>query len=105
MITLSPLRWGKPYESLDFIDVVHFDTGEPMARIGTVGGGIVTRDLRQAEKARDALLQIPIADLLGMCEKAGELFKTADLSVGDAVQSVDDFVHQQSASTATRVAA
>ena len=41
MITLSPLRWGKPYESLDFTDVVHFDTGEPIARVGNVGGGIV----------------------------------------------------------------
>ena len=39
MITLSPLRWGKPYESLDFTDVVHFDTGEPIARVGNVGGG------------------------------------------------------------------
>jgi acyl-CoA reductase-like NAD-dependent aldehyde dehydrogenase len=99
MITLSPLRWGKPYDSLDFIDVVHFDSGEPMARIGTVGGGIVTRDLRQAEKARDALLQVPTTELLRMCVKAAELFKTAELSVGDQMQSVDDFVHQQSAST------
>ena len=51
MITLSPLRWGKPYESLDFIDVVHFDTGEPIAKIGTVGGGIVGRDMRQGAQS------------------------------------------------------
>ncbi len=99
MITLSPLRWGKPYESLDFIDVVHFDTGEPIAKIGTVGGGVVTRDLRQAEKARDALLEVPIAELIRMCGQAAELFQSADLPVGDKLQSVDDFVHQQSAST------
>lgn len=99
MITLSPMRWGKPYESLESIDVVHFDTGEPIAKIGTVGGGIVTRDLRQADKARDALLQVPIPELIAMCKKAAELFKTASLRVGDSMQSVDDFVHQQSAST------
>lgn len=99
MITLSPLRWGKPYESLEHIDVVHFDTGEPMARIGTVGGGIVTRDLRQAEKARAALLEVPPRQLLGMCVQAAELFKSGDLQVGDQTQSVDDFVRQQSAST------
>ncbi len=99
MITLSPLRWGKPYESLDAIHVVHFDTGEPMAKIGTVGGGIVTRDMRQADKAREALRQIPVPELLEMCKKAAELFKTASLPVGDSMQSVDDFVHQQSAST------
>ncbi len=99
MITLSPLRWGKPYESLEAIEVVHFDTGQPMAKIGTVGGGIVTRDMRQADKAREALRQIPVNDLLDMCKKAAELFKSASLPVGDSMQSVDDFVHQQSAST------
>ncbi len=99
MITLSPLRWGKPYDSLDAIEVVHFDTGEPMAKIGTVGGGIVTRDMRQADKAREALRQIPVSELLAMCKKAAELFKSASLSVGDSMQSVDDFVRQQSAST------
>lgn len=99
MITLSPLRWGKPYDSLDFIDVIHFDTGHPIAKIGTVGGGIVTKDLRQAEKARDSLLQVPISELIKMCGKAADLYQNAALPVGDKLQSVDDFVHQQSAST------
>ncbi|SMP49973.1 Acyl-CoA reductase [Neorhodopirellula lusitana] len=99
MITLNPLRWGKQYESLDFNDVVHFDTGEPIARVGTVGGGIVSRDLRQAHKAREALLEVPTSELIAMSKKAAELFETGTLTVGDSQQTVDDFVHQQSAST------
>ncbi|EMB15243.1 aldehyde dehydrogenase family protein [Rhodopirellula europaea] len=99
MITLNPLRWGKQYESLEFNDVVHFDTGEPIARIGTVGGGIVGRDLRVAHKAREALLEVPTNELLQMCRKAAELFENETLPVGDSQQSVDDFIHQQSAST------
>ena len=99
MITLHPLRWGNPYESIETNDVVHFDTGEPIAKFGMVGGGIVGRDLKKAHKAREALLQISTDDLLGMCQKAAELFETADLPVGDSTQSVDQFVHQQSAST------
>lgn len=99
MITLSPLRWGKPYESLDFKDVVHFATGDPIARIGTVGGGIVGRDMRQAHKAREALLELSTDELLKCCKRAADLFETAELPVGDSQQSVDDFVHQQSAST------
>ena len=99
MITLSPLRWGKPYESLDFTDVVHFDTGEPIARVGNVGGGIVGRDMRKAHKAREALLQFATDDLVERCKKAAVLFETAELKVGDSLQSVDQFVHQQSAST------
>lgn len=99
MITLNPLRWGKQYESLDFNDVVHFDTGEPIARVGTVGGGIVGRDLKQAHKAREALLEVPTSELVEMSKKAAELFAGGTLTVGDSAQSVDDFVHQQSAST------
>lgn len=99
MITLSPLRWGKPYESLDFNDVVHFDTGEPIAKIGNVGGGIVGRDMRKAQQARQALLQLSPADLIRCCQQAAVLFESAELKVGDSLQSVDQFVHQQSAST------
>ncbi|TWT49725.1 2-aminomuconic 6-semialdehyde dehydrogenase [Rubripirellula amarantea] len=99
MITLSPLRWGKPYESLDHTNVVHFDTGEPIARIGNVGGGIVGKDMRQAHKARETLLQHSTDDLIERCKRAAVLFESADLTVGDSTQSVDQFVHQQSAST------
>ena len=99
MITLSPLRWGKPYESLEFNDVVHFDTGEPIAKVGMVGGGIVGRDMKKAHLARQALLQLTIDDLIAKCKQAAVLFESADLHVGDSTQSVDDFVHQQSAST------
>lgn len=99
MIKLSPLRWGKPYDSLETIDVVHFDTGAPIAQIGTVGGGIVGRDMRQAHKARQALLQFSTDDLLARCKQAAVLFESAELQVGDSKQSVDQFVHQQSAST------
>ena len=99
MIELFPLRWGKPYDSLEKHDVVHFDTGEPIARVGNVGGGIVARDLRKAHKAREALLEYSIEDLIDMSKNAAVLFESADLEVGDSLQSVDDFVHQQSAST------
>ena len=99
MIELSPLRWGKPYESLEHTDVVHFDTGEPIAKVGNVGGGIVARDMRQAHKARAALLDYSTDDLIDMSKRAAGLFESAELPVGDSMQSVDDFVHQQSAST------
>lgn len=99
MITLQPLRWGKPYESIELKDVVHFDTGEPIAKFGTVGGGIVGRDMKKAHKAREALLKYSPAELIEMCKQAADLFENAELSVGDSMQSVDQFVHQQSAST------
>lgn len=99
MIDLHAMRWGKPYESLEKNHVVHFDTGESIASVSQVGGGIVQRDLKRAGSARDALRQFSIADIIARCRHAAELFSTADLPLGSGRQSVDQFVHQQSAST------
>ncbi len=49
--------------------------------------------------ARKALLELSVDDLIARCKQAAVLFESADLAVGDSLQSVDDFVHQQSAST------
>ncbi len=99
MLHLPALRWGKPYDSLEKTEVVHFDTGEPIAKVSQIGGGIVQRDMRQAHKAREALRQIPIDDLVKRAKHAGELFESATLPMGDSTQTVDQFIHQQSAST------
>ena len=99
MLTLHPLRWGKPYQSLETQEVIHFDTGEPIAKIGQVNGGMVQMDLRKADQARAALRKVPSDQLLKMCTKAAELFEHATLPMGDGHQSVDDFILQQSAST------
>jgi hypothetical protein len=55
MLTIQPLRWGKQYKSLDTFDVFHFDTGESIAKIGQVNGGMVQMDMRKADQARKAL--------------------------------------------------
>ena len=99
MLHLPALRWGKPYDSLEKQNVVHFDSGEPIAQVSQVGGGIVQRDMRQAQRARQALRQHSIDDLIERCKRAAVLFESAELPMGDATQTVDQFVHQQSAST------
>ena len=99
MLTIPVVRWGEPYASMDVADVVHFATGEPVAQLGQANAGIVKRDLRKAQTARDKLREIPVAELLKMLKKAGELYATASLPLGDGTQSPDDFVKQQSATT------
>ena len=83
MIHVPLLRWGEPYTSLDTDKVVHFDTGEPVAEVSQAVAGMVRRDLRKAQAARDALREIPCTELVKMIQKAGELFMTAELPVGD----------------------
>jgi acyl-CoA reductase-like NAD-dependent aldehyde dehydrogenase len=99
MITLPAIRWGESYQSLEAEEIRHFLTGEPVARVATVGAGIVKRDARHAHRAREALRSIPIAELIDRCGKAGELFVSGTLAVGDSQQTPDDFIAQQSAST------
>lgn len=99
MLNLPVLRWGEPYESLDVDQVVHFATGEPIARIGRANGGLIQRDMRKAARAREALRAIPIDELLTRVGRAGELYMEATLPMGDGTQSPEQFVHAQSAST------
>jgi acyl-CoA reductase-like NAD-dependent aldehyde dehydrogenase len=93
------MRWGKPYESLEIDEVLHFATGEPIAKVSQANGGIIQRDMRQAKKAREVLREIPCNELIGMMAKAADLYESGTLPLGDGSQTPDDFVHQQSAST------
>lgn len=99
MLNLPVLRWGKPYESLEKESIVHFLSGEPVASMNLAGAGIVSRDLRQAQRARDVLRDISCEKLIEMCGRAGELYLNETLPLGDGQQSPDDFVRAQSATT------
>ena len=99
MIQLPVIRWGQPYESLEFDPVTHFATGEPIAKVGRANGGMIQRDMRKAQAARDALTAIDIEDLIQRVVRAGELYMNATLPMGNGTQSPDEFVRAQSAST------
>ncbi len=99
MLHLPVLRWGEPYDSLEVDEVVHFATGEPIARVSRANAGLIQRDARKAQRARDALRAIPIDGLIAMVGRAGELYTNATLPMGDGTQTPDEFVHAQSAST------
>ena len=76
MLNLPVLRWGQPYTCMDVDDVVHFQTGEPIAKVSRANGGLIQRDMRQAQRAREVLREIPIDDLIARVGKAGELTRT-----------------------------
>jgi acyl-CoA reductase-like NAD-dependent aldehyde dehydrogenase len=84
---------------MDVDEVVHFSTGEPIAKVSRANGGMIQRDLRKAQRARDALREIPIDELISRVGKAGELYTDAELPMGDDTQTPDQFVRSQSAST------
>lgn len=99
MLHVPVIRWGKPYESLEKADVIHFETGEAIASVSQANGGIIQRDARKAQNARDILREFSCEDLIEKCKKAAELYTTATLPLGDGTQTPDEFVYAQSAST------
>ncbi len=99
ILNIPILRWGQPYTSLDTEDVVHFITGEKLARVSQSNTGLLGRDMRLAPRARASLTEIPVADLIAMMKKAADLYLNGALAIGDGAQTPDDFARQQSAST------
>ncbi len=104
MLQLPAIRWGETYQSLDTEEVCHFLTGEPVAKVSTVGAGIVKRDTRHIRRARLALQSIRPAELIDRCSEAGGLFANATLTIGGVQQTRDDFIAQQSATTGMPIA-
>ena len=99
MLHIPVLRWGQPYTSIDVDPVVHFATGEPIANVSRANGGLIQRDMRKAQRAREVLREIPIDELIARAGRAGELYMNATLPMGDGTQTPDEFVRAQSATT------
>jgi acyl-CoA reductase-like NAD-dependent aldehyde dehydrogenase len=97
MLHIPILRHGKPYESIDKIEILHHATGQPVARVSQANAGLISRDVHRMDDA--VLEQFTVKELLAMCKKAAALFMTATLPVGDAKQSFDDYIAQLSATT------
>jgi hypothetical protein len=99
MINLPVLRWGQPYTSMDIDEVVHFSTGEPIARVSRATGGMIQRDMRKAQRARDVLREIPMDELMTRVGIAGDLYSNGTLPIGDGSQTPGEFARAQSATT------
>jgi len=100
MIHIPVLRWGEAYRSLQVERIEHFATGAPVAEVSQANPGLIERDLRRMDRAREALRAIPSRELLQRCQAAADLFMTATLPVGeDSQQTPQDYIRCQSATT------
>jgi len=80
---IPALRRGRPYESLDTVEVKDFRTGEVKAIVSQVNAGIVRKDLARISEAQAAMKKFSSAQLLEICAKAGEQFLNGALPLGD----------------------
>lgn len=104
MLSIPVVRWGKPYDSLEKEEIRHFLTGEPIASLSQANGGLIQRDMRRADQARQTLCRMSCSDLIKRLTHAAELYERGTLPLGDGKQNVEEFVFQQSATTGIPVA-
>ena len=66
---IPALRCGRPYESLDQIEVRDHRTGAVKAVVSSVNAGIIRKDLRRIAQSRAALKNFTVRELIGICAK------------------------------------
>jgi hypothetical protein len=98
---LPALRLGKPYSSLDQVEVKDCRTGAPLAHVSHVNAGIIHRDLAKITEARSALKDISCDQLVEMCREAAGHFLNGQLLLGDQghTQTPDEYVETLSATS------
>lgn len=97
MLHIPILRNGKPYESVDKIEIVHHATGAPVAMVSQANSGMVGRDIGRMD--HQALERFTVAELIAMCKRAGDHFINAPLPCGNEIQKFEDYIQQLSATT------
>lgn len=99
MLHIPILRKGVPYRSLDTIRTPHYRTREPFVEISQANVGLIRRDLLDQRSAREALGEMPTAELIAISKRAADLFLNDTLPVGESAQSPEDYLQQLASTT------
>ncbi len=97
MLHIPILRHGKPYTSVETVEILHHATGEPVAVVSQANSGLITRDVNRWDHR--VLERFSVTDLIDACHKAAGIFMTASLPLGDTKQSFEDYIRQLSSTT------
>lgn len=102
MLHLPILRWGVPYRSVNQVVAPHFRTREPFVSMSQANLGLIRRDLLKQGEARQALLRIPVAELVAMAARAAGHFLDDPLPLdpeSGTLQTPQQYIEQVSATT------
>ena len=95
------LRLGQAYKSFNQSEVKDYRDGSVKATMSQVNAGIIRRDLTKISQAREALQKFSTRELIDISAKAGELFLSADLPLGEGsdLQSSSDYLETLSSTS------
>jgi acyl-CoA reductase-like NAD-dependent aldehyde dehydrogenase len=103
-IHIPALRFGQAYVSLDTAAVSAVGSDTVIAQVSQLNAGMIRRDARRFAEGRAALRRFTTAQLLDISRRAGELFMSAALPIGDTQQTVDDYMQCLSATSGLPIA-
>jgi hypothetical protein len=95
------LRLGRPYASLDQLEVLHHRTGQAVARVSSINAGIIRKDLQRISGARAVLRRFTTEQLIQISAQAGHHFLNGTLPLGDQghTQSPQQYVETLSSTS------
>ena len=99
-IHIPIVRGGGAYTSVEHADLVDHRSGETIATISTANPGLISRDLLRAQENWSALQTQSYESVIAACAAAADHFLHDELPLGDVAQTPDQFIAQQSATTA-----
>ena len=100
-VHLPALRRGRPYASLDQVELKSYRDGAVQARMSLVNAGVIRKDLARMPESRAALARLPGEQLIDICQRTADLFLNAALPLGDGgqTQTPDQYVESLSATS------
>ena len=102
MLHLPILRWGVPYRSVNQVVTPHFRTRQAFVSMSQANVGLIRRDLLKQAEARALLLQMPVADLVKMANRAADFFLNDTLPLdpeSGTTQTPQQYIEQVTATT------
>ena len=97
MLHVPILRAGRPYVSKEVLALTDYATGEVVAETSQANPGLISRDLLRDSWA--PMQDRSVDDLLNGLREAADHFMGAELQCGEALQTPEQFVALQSATT------
>ncbi len=97
MLYIPILRNGRPYESVDRVELVHHATGELVATVSQANSGMIVRDVNRMDDT--VLERFAVRELIDICSRAAKRFIGGVLPVRETTQSFDDYIRCLSATT------
>ena len=91
------LRSGRPYRSKESVELCDYASGRPVARLSLANPGLISRDLLADHWT--PLQDLRVSEILAMLRRAARAFMTGSLPIGGGIQSPEEFIAAQSATT------